>query len=104
MSVKDQPFRNAGKCGLCGEEIESTYRHEFKQCGCGNLFVDGGQDYQRFGYDPKREDGSSMLWNNMTNEWVTLKDLERDVEQMRKEKKEELKKLKAKGRKLMLPD
>jgi hypothetical protein len=65
--------KNAGICGLCGEEIESKFRHDFRQCGCGNLFVDGGQDYQRIGYDPQRENGTSMLWNNEREEWVPLK-------------------------------
>ena len=39
--------RNAIKCKLCGEVIESTHRHNFVTCGCGNCSVDGGLDYQR---------------------------------------------------------
>lgn len=67
--------RNAGKCALCGDEIESTYRHDFKQCSCGNLFVDGGYDYQRFGYDSKREKGESALWSNTEHKWVTITEM-----------------------------
>lgn len=37
------------KCLKCGEIIESTYKHHFKECSCGNVFVDGGNDYLRFG-------------------------------------------------------
>jgi hypothetical protein len=37
------------KCLKCGEIIESTYRHHFKECSCGNICVDGGKDYLRFG-------------------------------------------------------
>ena len=36
---------NRAKCLLCGEIIESTYRHDFKWCSCRNVAVDGGLDY-----------------------------------------------------------
>ena len=31
----------------CGEEIESTYTHDFRSCKCGACAVDGGHDYLR---------------------------------------------------------
>lgn len=37
------------KCLKCGDVIESMHRHDFKRCSCGNIFVDGGEDYFRFG-------------------------------------------------------
>lgn len=40
-------LRNSAKCLLCGEEIESRHRHDFKTCKCGNLSVDGGREYLR---------------------------------------------------------
>ena len=43
------------KCLKCGEIIESTYRHHFKECSCGNVFVDGGDDYLRFGIQNDRK-------------------------------------------------
>jgi len=44
---------NAAECLLCGDVIESTHRHDFKWCSCGNLAVDGGRDYTKrcFGGD-----------------------------------------------------
>jgi len=36
---------NKAKCLICGEVIESKHRHDFQCCSCGNLCVDGGQDY-----------------------------------------------------------
>lgn len=42
--------RNRAKCLKCGEIIESTHRHDFVTCSCGNLSVDGGLDYTRRGY------------------------------------------------------
>lgn len=41
--------RNSAKCLSCGDEIESTHRHDFVTCSCGGLFVDGGRDYLRRG-------------------------------------------------------
>lgn len=41
-------LKNAAKCGTCGTIIESTHRHDFVACPCGN-FVDGGLDYLRRG-------------------------------------------------------
>ena len=38
-------IRNSVKCLKCNEEIESTHRHDFKFCSCGNVAVDGGKDY-----------------------------------------------------------
>ena len=42
--------RNAAQCALCEDIIESTYVHDFKSCSCGEIFVDGGLDYLRFGF------------------------------------------------------
>ena len=40
-------IKNAVQCNRCGEIIESTHRHDFKWCGCGNVAVDGGLSYLR---------------------------------------------------------
>ena len=40
-------IKNAIQCKLCGDIIESTYRHEYVQCKCGACAVDGGHDYLR---------------------------------------------------------
>ena len=40
-------IRNRIKCKKCGENIESTSRHDFKFCKCGAVAVDGGKDYLR---------------------------------------------------------
>ena len=36
-------------CNHCEDVIYSKYRHDFVECTCGKIFVDGGQDYFRFG-------------------------------------------------------
>ena len=40
-------IRNAIRCNLCGDEIESDSRHAYVQCSCGACAVDGGHDYLR---------------------------------------------------------
>ena len=38
---------NHAKCGKCGDIIVSTSVHDYKTCKCGNISVDGGNDYFR---------------------------------------------------------
>lgn len=40
-------MRNRAKCRLCGDIVESKHRHDFVTCGCGEISVDGGNDYHR---------------------------------------------------------
>ena len=44
-------MKNRIKCDKCKDIIESEHVHDFKYCGCGAVFVDGGQEYQRLGGD-----------------------------------------------------
>ncbi len=41
--------RNRAQCGVCKDIVESTFRHDFVQCKCGAIFVDGGLAYIRRG-------------------------------------------------------
>ena len=45
--MKYRIVRNAIRCNFCGEIIESKYRHDYKECSCGRVAVDGGKDYLR---------------------------------------------------------
>lgn len=40
---------NKAQCALCDDVIESTHRHDFVSCKCGEIFVDGGKAYLRRG-------------------------------------------------------
>lgn len=40
-------IRNAARCKLCGDEIESKHRHDFVTCKCGEISIDGGTAYVR---------------------------------------------------------
>ena len=39
--------QNAASCNGCGDFIVSKHRHDFVECTCGNIAVDGGQEYLR---------------------------------------------------------
>jgi hypothetical protein len=45
--MSERILRNAVVCLVCGEEIESTHRHDFRSCVCGAICVDGGKSYLR---------------------------------------------------------
>jgi tRNA(Ile2) C34 agmatinyltransferase TiaS len=47
--MTEKIIRNSAKCALCGDEIESTYRHDYVACKCGEIYVDGGHAYLRAG-------------------------------------------------------
>lgn len=45
-------MRNRAKCRQCGDIIESKWRHDFVQCKCGAIAVDGGMDYFKRSGEP----------------------------------------------------
>ena len=46
----DIKYKNKVQCKKCLDIIESKHVHDFVQCKCGSIFVDGGLDYQRVGW------------------------------------------------------
>ena len=52
--------KNGIQCNLCGDIIESTYRHDFVTCKCGCWSVDGGLDYLRRGFTHSRDDFTEL--------------------------------------------
>ena len=40
---------NRAKCALCNSVIISTHVHDFVSCKCGEIFIDGGNEYWRAG-------------------------------------------------------
>ena len=53
-------IKNVIQCNLCGDIIESTYRHDFVTCKCGCCSVDGGLDYLRRGFTHSRDDFTEL--------------------------------------------
>ncbi len=46
---ENKKYKNKAKCLVCDDVIESEYGYDFKFCKCGNIFVDGGNNYWRYG-------------------------------------------------------
>ena len=42
---------NMVECGSCGDIIESKHVHDFVRCSCGGVYVDGGSEYLRRGWN-----------------------------------------------------
>lgn len=45
--VMSVAMRNRARCKLCESIIESYHRHDYVTCKCGEIAVDGGNDYWR---------------------------------------------------------
>lgn len=41
------------RCKLCGDVLQSKYRHDFQMCSCESCFIDGGDEYCRIGGEPE---------------------------------------------------
>lgn len=41
---------NRVRCKKCDDIIESVHSYDFERCKCGAIFIDGGKDYQRYGW------------------------------------------------------
>lgn len=52
--------RNAIRCNHCGDVIESRHVHEYVQCSCGTVAVDGGHDYLRRGFKNSPDDFTEL--------------------------------------------
>ena len=53
---------NKIKCKKCGDILESVSVHDFKECRCGAVAVDGGLDYlRRCGYREDWEELSDVV-------------------------------------------
>ncbi|PZD83282.1 hypothetical protein DTX80_17580 [Bacilli bacterium] len=50
---------NKVRCKKCDDIIESRHSHDFKVCKCGAIYIDGGTDYQKYGWGSPSNLGSS---------------------------------------------
>lgn len=58
---------NRAKCGICKDVIKSIHRHDFVSCKCGNIFVDGGNDYWRCGAKD-----ITRFYRYVNREWIPV--------------------------------
>ena len=49
MKKRISKYQYGLHCLECDDRIFSNYRHDFRRCKCGAIFVDGGFDYFRYG-------------------------------------------------------
>lgn len=61
MGEKRRILHNRIRCKLCGDVIESKYRHDFVECSCGACYTDGGKDYFNRGWDPAKGDWKDII-------------------------------------------
>jgi hypothetical protein len=47
---KNKIISNKVRCKECDDIIESIHRHDFKECKCGLIYIDGGRNYLRRGW------------------------------------------------------
>lgn len=64
---------NAVRCLSCFQTIVSTHRHDYVTCSCGNVSVDGGNDYSKRSWKPEKSPAQS--WTEITTwpireEWL----------------------------------
>jgi len=50
MKKRQKIFSNKIKCNHCGDVIESRTVHEYVECSCGMVSVDGGHEYLKRGF------------------------------------------------------
>ena len=50
MKKKQQLKITAIKCPKCGDIVFSRARHDCRGCTCGEVYIDGGFDYNRVGF------------------------------------------------------
>ncbi len=67
-------IHNRIRCNRCGSIIESTYRHNYVQCPCGKVAVDGGTDYLRRSYTGNPDDYTDL------SEFENIPDDNKDTE------------------------
>jgi len=49
------------KCLKCGDVIQSLSVHDFKWCSCRNIFIDGGNEYLRYGGNVEDKDSYILI-------------------------------------------
>lgn len=61
---------NKAKCTKCGSIIESRSVHDFVQCKCKAIFIDGGREYRHFGFTNLTD---ILLWDEEKKSFEPVK-------------------------------
>ena len=67
--MTDHIVSNQVRCLSCGDDIFSVHVHDFVQCSCGKVAVDGGNEYiRRVGHRGMYEEKSIVLPNELVED------------------------------------
>jgi uncharacterized protein with PIN domain len=70
QNKKKEVWVNRARCTICGDVIESKSVHDFVQCECGKIFVDGGHEYRRLGFEKVTD---IEVWDSKAGKFKPLK-------------------------------
>lgn len=62
-------IKNKARCRKCGDIIESTYRHDYVSCKCGEISVDGGLDYRKIRFNDEENFINESIYSNIKIDW-----------------------------------
>jgi disulfide oxidoreductase YuzD len=62
--------RSIIKCNICGDVIESKYRHNWVQCKCKRIYIDGGLSYQRVGFQIPTDFTDMSEWEGVDEDYL----------------------------------
>jgi hypothetical protein len=88
---------NAAKCPTCGDLIFSRANHDFHECSCGEIAIDGGFNYVRMAFKTVRPEIVKIYvdatrdelyddWNHRKNKWGTIKAPQKNFDRTNKVK------------------
>ncbi|WP_456119729.1 DUF7695 domain-containing protein [Virgibacillus dakarensis] len=64
---------NKVRCKKCDDIIESIHSYDFRRCSCGAIFIDGGKDYQRYGWG-MNQSGNAKLEDSIDFSYSVYED------------------------------
>lgn len=76
---KRRIISNSLKCLECNEAIWSAHRHDFVECSCGKIAVDGGMDYMRRVGNGSYEDTSMTMNEDDLNRCIKAVEWAKDT-------------------------
>ena len=68
---------NVLQCKLCNDLIFSKHVHDYKQCKCGFVSIDGGNEYLKRGYNAAKlkeffPEGHQITYEEASEYWKDL--------------------------------
>jgi len=88
--IKETTEVKAAECPTCGDLIFSRARHDYHNCSCGEIAIDGGFDYVRMAFKhviPKVTTVTVNVsreklyedWNSGKDKWGIIKAIKKEI-------------------------